>query len=229
MTQDDRDDIRIPRGPIPCSRRQLLSSLSFVGVGFIATLNSAPAAVRGTPKVAVAVRPPATVASRAPIANAPSVNRLELPEEWLIRHGSTAMEYRRYLSRMRLHHIDLNQFIESHAQKKGSIWNSIPPKRAWNSMAYTLRVINRIAREMQAGTVEVISAYRNPAYNGACRGARANSYHLQNMAADVKFPVRASKVTAIARQLRDEGLFRGGVGGYWGFTHIDVRGENVNW
>lgn len=223
------DDIRFSPGPSSCTRRRLLGTLGFAGAGFLATSNSAPGAVSGTPKVAVAVRPPSSVASRAPIAIPPTANRVELPEEWLIRHGSTAMEYRRYLSRMRLRHIDLNQFIESHAQKKGSVWNSIPPKRAWNSMAYTLKVIDRIAREMQAGTVEVISAYRNPAYNSACRGARANSYHLQNMAADVKFPVRASKVTAIARQLRDEGLFRGGIGGYWGFTHIDVRGENVNW
>ena len=229
MTHDERDDVRIFPGPSTCSRRHLLGTLGFAGIGLCATSNSAPGAISGTPKVTVAVRPPAAAVSRAPIVIASSGNRPELPEEWLIRHGSTAMEYRRYLSRMRLRHIDLNQFIESHAQKRGTTWNSIPPKRAWNSMAYTLRVIDRIAREMQAGTVEVISAYRNPAYNSACRGARANSYHLQNMAADVKFPVRASKVTAIARQLRDEGLFRGGVGGYWGFTHIDVRGENVNW
>jgi hypothetical protein len=45
----------------------------------------------------------------------------------------------------------------------------------------------------------------------------------------VKFPVRASKVTAMARELRNLGLFKGGVGGYWNFTHIDARGTNVNW
>jgi hypothetical protein len=46
---------------------------------------------------------------------------------------------------------------------------------------------------------------------------------------DVRFPVRAKLVTATARELRDLGLFRGGVGGYWNFTHIDCRGKNINW
>jgi len=41
--------------------------------------------------------------------------------------------------------------------------------------------------------------------------------------------VRASLVTSTARNLRDRGLFKGGVGGYWNFTHIDTRGENMNW
>ena len=46
---------------------------------------------------------------------------------------------------------------------------------------------------------------------------------------DVKFPVRASLVTSTARNLRTRGLFKGGVGGYWDFTHIDSRGENMDW
>ncbi len=40
---------------------------------------------------------------------------------------------------------------------------------------------------------------------------------------------RGHTVTAVARNLRDLGLFRGGVGGYWNFTHIDTRGQNINW
>ena len=61
------------------------------------------------------------------------------------------------------------------------------------------------------------------------RGAKSGSWHQANVAVDVKFPERASKVTAAARSLRERGLFKGGVGGYWNFTHIDTRGENVNW
>jgi hypothetical protein len=29
--------------------------------------------------------------------------------------------------------------------------------------------------------------------------------------------------------MRNCGLFRGGVGGYGGFTHIDTRGQNIDW
>ena len=96
-------------------------------------------------------------------------------------------------------------------------------------MGYTLRVVDRIAMEMNVSEVEIVSAYRNPAYNARCPGAKAGSYHQANVAADVVFPVRASKVAATARDLRRRGLFRGGVGGYAGFTHIDTRGKNANW
>ncbi|RYD27561.1 MAG: DUF882 domain-containing protein [Verrucomicrobiaceae bacterium] len=96
-------------------------------------------------------------------------------------------------------------------------------------MGYTLRVADRIAQEMNVNEVEVVSGYRCPAYNAHCAGAKTRSWHQANVAVDVKFPVRASQVTATARNLRDRGLFKGGVGGYWNFTHIDTRGENVNW
>ena len=89
--------------------------------------------------------------------------------------------------------------------------------------------VERIALEMNVSQVEVISAYRCPAYNAHCAGAKSGSWHQANIAADVKFPVRASTVTATARELRGLGLFKGGVGGYWDFTHIDARGQNIDW
>lgn len=155
----------------------------------------------------------------------------DLPQEWLEKHGRYATEYLRYLSALKLKRVDPAQVLESHAKEKGGVWNSIPHKSSWRRMAYTLRVAERIAQEMNvsASEVEIISAYRSPDYNARCRGARTHSWHQQNIAVDVKFPMRASKVTAMARQLRDEGLFRGGVGGYWNFTHIDARGQNINW
>jgi hypothetical protein len=153
----------------------------------------------------------------------------DLPQEWLERHGKYATEYFRYLTALKLKRVDPAQVLESHAKEKGGVWNSIPPKTSWRRMAYTLRVAERVAQEMNVSEVEIISAYRSPDYNARCRGARTHSWHQQNIAVDVKFPMRASKVTAMARQLRDEGLFRGGVGGYWNFTHIDARGQNINW
>ena len=153
----------------------------------------------------------------------------DLPEEWLERHGKNAGEYFRYLNALKLKRINAAQVLEAHAKEKGGVWNSIPPRASWRRMGYTLRVAERIAQEMNVSEVEIISAYRSPDYNSRCRGARTHSWHQHNIAVDVKFPMRASKVTAMARQLRDEGLFRGGVGGYWNFTHIDARGQNINW
>lgn len=178
-----------------------------------------------TPKVSVP-----TSSGRPATPPAVRFNGLtDLPEEWAVHQGRLANEYLRYLASFRMRSIDPKQVVECHAKQKGSVWNSIPPKPWWNRMSYVLRVIDRIAKEMNVNQVEIISAYRSPGYNARCRGARVGSWHQANVAADVKFPVRASKVAATARELRDLGLFRGGVGGYWNFTHIDARGQNINW
>ena len=68
---------------------------------------------------------------------------------------------------------------------------------------------------------EVLSVYRNPAYNARCAGARRNSWHLRNYAVDVKMGARPSTVSAMARRLRDRGYFKGGIGRYHSFTHVD--------
>ncbi|MEI8285501.1 MAG: D-Ala-D-Ala carboxypeptidase family metallohydrolase [bacterium] len=209
------------------SRRSMLSGVGMAGLGWLGS-SALGSALSLTPKVSV-------VTSRGNSASAASgqvpgnLAMPDLPEEWLAMHGKHAGEYLRYLSALKLKRIDPDQVLESHAKEKGGVWNSIPPKASWRSMGYTLRVAERIAQEMNVSEVEVISAYRSPNYNARCCGAKTHSWHQQNIAVDVKFPMRASKVTAMARKLRDEGLFRGGVGGYWNFTHIDARGQNINW
>jgi hypothetical protein len=209
------------------SRRSLLSGVGMTGLAWLGSsvLGSASSL---TPRVSV-------VTSRSNASTAASgqasgnLSMPDLPQEWLEKHGRYATEYFRYLTALKLKRVDPAQVLESHAKEKGGVWNSIPPKTSWRRMAYTLRVAERVAQEMNVSEVEIISAYRSPDYNARCRGARTHSWHQQNIAVDVKFPMRASKVTAMARQLRDEGLFRGGVGGYWNFTHIDARGQNINW
>ena len=208
------------------SRRSLLSGVGMAGLGWLGSsvLGSASSL---TPKVSVVTS--RGNAAPAAQAQASSLSMPDLPEEWLVGNGRQAGEYFRYLSGLKLKRVDAAQVLEAHAKEKGGVWNSIPPKASWRRMGYTLRVAERIAQEMNVSEVEIISAFRSPDYNARCRGARTHSWHQQNIAVDVKFPMRASKVTAMARQLRDEGLFRGGVGGYWNFTHIDARGQNINW
>ncbi len=165
----------------------------------------------------------------SPSINAGSNCQLDLPDEWQHRHGGSASDYLRFLNTLKLKRVCPKQVIENHARVKGPVWNTLPPKTWWPRMGYTLRVVDRIAIEMNVSKVEVVSAYRNPAYNARCPGAKSGSYHQANVAADVVFPVSPSKVTATARDLRNRGLFKGGVGGYRGFTHIDTRGTNANW
>lgn len=209
-------------------RRRVLGGLGLAGLGMLASSPTSIAAPiqksSSGPKVTVQTQP------RQTLRTEPSkIDVNDLPSDWARHQGSLINDYSRYLTSLKLNAISPQQVIEAHAKCKGDIWNCLPPKTWWTRMGYTLRVADRIAREMNVHEVEVISAYRCPAYNAHCAGAKSGSWHQANVAVDVKFPVNPSKVTAAARNLRDRGLFKGGVGGYWNFTHIDTRGENVNW
>lgn len=204
-------------------RRSVISTLGLAGFGALVSSNTANAVTSGaTPKVSVPTR---SISVPAPQPAAFG----DLPEEWVQRERALLPEYTRYLSKLNLKSICPKQVIEAHAKSHGPIWNTLPPKAWWTRMGYTLRVADRIALEMNVTQVEVISAYRCPAYNANCEGAKSRSWHQANVAVDIKFPARASAVASTARNLRNRGLFKGGVGGYWNFTHIDSRGENMDW
>lgn len=206
-------------------RRKVLGTLGLASLGLIGSAAMASASTSAAcPKVIVATGPRFN-----PILTSGAVVGDELPEEWVHHQGTLLPEYSRYLTGLRLQSICPKQVIQAHAKSKGLIWNTLPPKTWWTRMGYTLRVADRIALEMNVKEVEIISAYRCPAYNAHCEGAKVGSWHQANVAVDIKFPMRASQVTATARNLRARGLFRGGIGGYWNFTHIDSRGENIDW
>ena len=210
----------------PLGRRKVLGTLGLTSLGIAASAITAHAA---TPRVSISTneRRKPTIAAVASVTQ--SEGRASVPQEWIAMNGATVNEYYKYLSTLKMQRVSPRQVIEAHAKNKSGVWNSVPPKTWWKRMGYVLRVVDRIALEMNVSQVEIVSAYRNPSYNAQCAGAKANSWHQANVAADVKFPVKASDVTKTARHLRDLGLFKGGVGGYWNFTHIDARGENINW
>lgn len=214
--------------PLTC-RRGVLGTLGLAGLGLLAGTGTSEAFTDvkksgSMPKVSVPTSTQNTAGRAVPYTLQP-----DLPEEWAARNVREANDYFRYLNSIGLKRVSPAQVVATHAKSRGDVWNTLPPRAWWKRMGYTLRVVERIAREMNVSQVEIISAYRAPAYNARCEGARAGSWHQANIAVDVKFPTRASKVTATARELRNLGLFKGGVGGYWDFTHIDCRGENINW
>jgi hypothetical protein len=213
-------------------RRSALGTLGLAGLGLALTSSVASANPNKKPMSTPRVTIPTATSPRVqniPRTAIPFTPVSDIPEEWTAVHGRAANEYLRYLNSLNLRRVSPAQVVKAHAKQKGTVWNSVPPKTWWNRMGYVLRVVERVAMEMNVNQVEVISAYRSPSYNARCAGARAGSWHQANVAVDVKFPVRASQVTSTARNLRDLGLFKGGVGGYWNFTHIDARGQNINW
>lgn len=212
------------------SRRGALGTLGLAGLGLVATSSSASAFLfkNDTPPV-VSVKTGSSPALRK-TGNAIQAASFEgLSPEWASLQGSLIVDYNKYLASLKLQRLTPQQVIAAHAKQRGTVWNRLPPKQWWTRMGYTLRVVDRIAVYMNMPVEEIVSAYRCPVYNAKCEGAKVGSWHQANVAVDVKFPVAASVVTATTRNVRDRGLFKGGVGGYPSFTHIDTRGVNINW
>ena len=213
------------------SRRGALGTLGLAGITLAASSTQASAFLfskKDTPPV-VQVKGGSAAPTRK-TGNAIQAASFEgLPQAWVATQGSLIPEYTRYLNSLKLQRLEPQQVIAAHAKQKGVVWNRLPPKQWWTRMGYTLRVVDRIAVYLNMPVEEIVSAYRCPVYNAQCEGAKVGSWHQANVAVDVKFPTKASVITAATRNLRDRGLFKGGVGGYSSFTHIDTRGVNNNW
>lgn len=152
-----------------------------------------------------------------------------IPDAWVKAQGVDVLRYANYIKGLKLKNITPAMVLKPHFKKRGRVSNSIPPRSMWKRMAYTLRVIDRLAYELNSPVKELLSIYRSPSYNRACRG-RSRSQHMENRAVDVKF-TRASpwRVAKKVREMRSKGMFRGGVGQYSSFVHVDTRGSNADW
>jgi hypothetical protein len=158
-----------------------------------------------------------------------AVGTTQVPEEWVRRLGPQVRDYVRFLQGLRLRNISIHQIIEPHLRQRGKVSNSLPPKQLWRNIRNTLRATDLVAQRLGEPVKDVISAYRSPAYNARCPGARSNSYHMRNMALDLQFRSSPRRVAMVAREIRERGIFAGGVGRYGSFTHIDTRGRKADW
>ena len=143
--------------------------------------------------------------------------------------GYNGEVYRKFLERMGLRRISIQQIMDSHAKAHGRIHNTLPPRQLWGNIRTTLLAVDKVSARLGEPVHEVISVYRCPAYNATCPGAKSHSYHLRNNAVDMRFNASPRKVAKTARDMRKAGLFKGGVGQYPGFTHMDTRGSNADW
>jgi hypothetical protein len=103
--------------------------------------------------------------------------------------------------------------------------NTDPPRSLWPSLLAVTKVADE-ARHRLGKPLRINSAYRSPAYNRAISGASA-SIHVRGGALDLSGS--PATLHRILKEMRAEGLFRGGIGRYKTFTHVDVRGKNADW
>jgi uncharacterized protein YcbK (DUF882 family) len=192
------------------TRRSTIGMLGMAGTSLISTI---------LPTSAFTFRKPAN----------PEVNYEDLPEEWMHKQSSNLHNYIDYLRNLNLEKIPVHKVIAAHAKNRSGVWNTLPPQEMWKNISNTLRVVDRIGKELKMPVKEIASVYRAPQYNAQCPGAKKKSWHQANVAIDVIFPVDPSVVHRTSRQLRATGYFSGGIGNYSNFTHVDTRGQNVDW
>ena len=162
-------------------------------------------------------------------ASPATLKGLRIPPEWRKELGPQLPYYAEYLRKLRLRHVTVHQIIEPHLHVRAKVRNTLPPRSMWGNIRSTLKVIDGLSDRLDLPVKDVVSVYRSPAYNARCPGAKSNSYHLRNNAMDVIYPCPPGKVAAMARAMKSSGLFKGGVGRYGNFTHVDTRGQNVDW
>ena len=137
------------------------------------------------------------------------------------------LRYLEYLEAQRLRFnfpVEIAQFAER--VSKG-VRNSTPPVDIWDRMARTARIVE-LARE-EFGPTTLTSAYRDRLYNLAESGV-TDSRHVHNDALDFRCRTGTPDQWArFLRGLREAGRFRGGVGVYRSWVHVDTRGSNADW
>ncbi len=110
--------------------------------------------------------------------------------------------------------------------------NTDPPERLYNNIIPVVRALEEI-RKRVGGPIRLLSVYRSPAYNGSIKDASANSRHMEFDAVDFQAVGSAHGSSSdwhrIAKNIRDEGVFLGGIGLYGSFVHIDSRGIEADW
>ncbi len=213
----------------PKTRREVLR-WSLVTLGLLATVWAAWRYRAGIGKTAKKLQtklpelklpdPPPPKPPEAPDKPPEPPKRVILPHE---------KDYATFLEKLELRYISPHEILSAHRRERGGVSNSLPPREYWNGMVPTLKVADELRHRLGIKLRYITSAYRSPEYNAQCPGASPRSFHTKNIALDLVYDCPPIVAMTEARKMRDEGLFKGGLGLYKTFIHIDTRGRNANW
>lgn len=111
---------------------------------------------------------------------------------------------------------------------RNGVKNSEPPRNIWVNILPTFKVLDKL-REKLGKPINISSTYRDLDYNKTVGSSNA-SQHVKFTAVDFSVSgVSPSKVFSTLLDMRNKGEWKGGLGKYPTFVHIDTRPNNATW
>jgi len=133
-----------------------------------------------------------------------------------------------WFKRLNLKNFSASEFTSYFEVTRRGVTNEAPPRELWENIVPVIKVVDSL-RDQLGKAIVINSSYRSEAYNKKCGGVR-NSQHRYFRALDISVAgVQPERVAALLRARRQAGEFKGGIGTYPTFVHIDCRGTNANW
>jgi uncharacterized protein YcbK (DUF882 family) len=139
------------------------------------------------------------------------------------------MTYRDFIDGLQCRHFSADEVIAQGSRIRNGVRNNLPPESLWSGIVETLWIADMVRH--QSGIALIItSAYRSPAYNRAVGGAARSQHTVTNTALDlIPTDGGVSRLFDALRQIRKARGFKGGLGRYASFVHLDTRGTNATW
>jgi uncharacterized protein YcbK (DUF882 family) len=142
-------------------------------------------------------------------------------------HASRAARYAEFLASHGIRFGFPAEIAMMATRTKQGVQNDTPPEVLWGNILPTVHLVEQIRERF--GPTTIHSAYRSVPYNLAVTTSK-DSQHSHNRALD--FSCASGKPSdwhRALRLMRDAGEFRGGLGLYATFVHVDTRGTNADW
>lgn len=137
-------------------------------------------------------------------------------------------QFVQYIDSLRLRYFSGKELLASTRKVRGNVVNTIPPKSMWNNINEALQVLDELRHNLGV-PISISSSYRSEAYNRKCGGVKY-SQHKVFRALDIQCSRHRPKTIYKAlKEMRTQGKFKGGLGEYKTFVHIDTRGHNASW
>lgn len=144
-------------------------------------------------------------------------------------HNYPPKTLQNYFDEAGIKHFKAKEFLvlgSGHLGGKCKGLNSLPSEALYGNITKVAQVWD-LVRNRVGKPIYVTSVYRNEPYN-KCIGGVKSSQHLYGRAADCGGP-NSQLLADTATVIREMGAFKGGIGIYNNFVHIDVRGTNHTW